>query len=51
MSDEDRPPTGIWLEDEALEAHFDEVRRRYRGGTGTSESVPLEQNELTRGLR
>lgn len=54
MSDEDRPPERIWLDDEALEAHFENVKARYssKSGSGPMEEVPdLQQNELTKGLK
>jgi hypothetical protein len=53
MTDEDQPPEAIWLDSEALESHFDAVRSKYRNPAGGEEMemVPLEQNELTRGLR
>lgn len=54
MSDADQPPEAIWLDDEALSEHFQRVRERYASPSGTSTAddvAPLEQNELTRGLR
>lgn len=55
MPDSDQPPERIWLDDEALAAHFEATRERYRQGATGMESVPqaseLEQNELTKGLR
>ena len=53
MKEEDQPPEHIWLDQEALNAHFESVMDRYRSPDG-NESVPdpdFEQNELTRGLR
>lgn len=54
MSEEDAPPESIWLDDEALSDHFANVRDKYRG-TGSQDTggshEPLDQNELTRGLR
>jgi hypothetical protein len=48
--DEDRPPERIWLDDEALEAHWNSVTARREAGSRGVEAVPaapLEQNELT----
>ena len=48
-----RPPSEIWLDEEALTAHFEAVKDRLKSGSGgdDSESIPTEQNELTKGLR
>jgi hypothetical protein len=54
MSSDDQPPESIWLDNEALDAHFEAVKARYRSPRTAGEemeSVPLEQNELTKGLR
>lgn len=55
LQEEDVPPEEIWLDDEALNAHFDDVRERWKskGSGGQTEAVADvdEQNELTRGLR
>jgi hypothetical protein len=54
LLDEDRPPERIWLDDEALEAHWSSVTARREAGSRGVESVPaapLEQNELTRDLK
>ena len=49
------PPRWMWLDDEALNEHFDEVRSKHSSGdTDGREPVedrPMMQNELTRGLR
>lgn len=52
MPDKDRPPEEIWLNPEALNAHFEAVKARY--ASGDDEEVPggeLAQNELTKGLK
>lgn len=55
MREEDQPPQHIWLDNEALNAHFDWVRDKYKSKSDGVESVPdpgvLDQNELTKGLR
>lgn len=57
LPEEDRPDERIWLDDEALNQHFDALHARYRssGDRGEEwESVPsgdLEQNEFTKGFR
>jgi hypothetical protein len=55
LSEEDRPPKNIWLDDEGLEEHFERVNNRYRDKSGSTsvETVPDidEQNEVTRGLK
>lgn len=51
MTEQDRPPESIWLNDEALDEHFAAVKARYASGSSGTESVPLSQNELTRELR
>lgn len=53
MSSDDQPPESIWLNNEALDAHFEAVKEKYRNphGADEQEQVPLEQNELTKGLR
>lgn len=56
MTDDQRPPEEIWLDDEALSSHFDALRDKLRStGSGESndewESVPPAQNELTKDLR
>lgn len=55
MREEDQPPEAIWLNDDKLNAHFEQVSNRYRSGSGT-EAVPdpggqYEQNELTAHLK
>jgi hypothetical protein len=54
MGEDDQPPERIWLDVEALDAHFTAVKERYRSPSAAGEemeSVPLDQNELTKGLR
>lgn len=52
MLEEDQPPERIWLDPEALEAHFDEVRRKRKSKSSGTEKVPdLQQNELTKDLQ
>jgi hypothetical protein len=52
MLEDDRPPERIWLDDEALESHWEQLdQRRKNPPSAGSEAVPqvggLEQNELT----
>jgi hypothetical protein len=55
MREEDAPPEHIWLDNEAIEAHFDWVREKYRSKAAGVETVPdpgsYDQNEMTKGLR
>lgn len=53
MSSDDQPPEAIWLDNEALDAHFTAVKAKYQVSRSGEEveQVPLEQNELTKGLR
>jgi hypothetical protein len=52
MTDQDRPPESIWLNDEALEEHFATVKARYGNpNSDPGDAVPLSQNELTRDLK
>lgn len=55
MPEKDQPPESIWLNDEALQLHFERVKASYSSGsTDALEEVPqapLSQNELTKGLR
>jgi hypothetical protein len=53
LPDEDRPAEEIWLDDEALAAHWDAVNERHRSSSGV-EAVPqadMQQNELTADFR
>lgn len=52
LPDKDRPPRSIWLDQEALNDHFDTVNSRY-SEKGGSEDVPDvdEQNELTKAIK
>lgn len=56
LPDDDRPPERIWLDDEALEHHFEKVQEQRRnprdsGMEDIPESGPLDQNELTRDFK
>lgn len=54
MTDEQRPPQEIWLDDEALNDHFDSVKSRMRTGGASDdgwEDIPTQQNEFTRDLK
>jgi hypothetical protein len=50
---EQQPPEEIWLNDEALSAHFEAIRQEQqaKAGNETIEVPDMEENELTRGLR
>lgn len=53
LADKDQPPEEIWLDQDALNEHFERVKARY-GGDGADDDadvIPLKQNELTRDLR
>lgn len=52
MTEEDRPERSIWLDDEALEEHFERVNDRYKTKRG-SEPIPEfdEPNQLTKDIR
>lgn len=51
MTEQDRPPEAIWLNDEALDEHFSAVKARYGSGKSGDDLVSLSQNELTRDLK
>ena len=53
LPEDDRPPERIWLDDEALQSHFDGVDQKRKAGSRGTEVVPqdLDQNELTAQLR
>lgn len=53
LTDEQRPPEEIWLDDEALSDHFESVKNAMKSGSsGGSDMEPIDQqNEITRGLR
>jgi hypothetical protein len=55
MRDEDQPPEQIWLNPEALDAHFDWVKDKYRSKAEGVETVgdpgSWDQNEATKGMR
>lgn len=53
MTEDDQPPEEIWLDPEAIAAHFETVREKYEQKAQGVE-VPegdLADNEITRGLR
>jgi hypothetical protein len=52
VPEDERPPERMWLDDEALESHWEQVdqRRKHPPGSRTEVVPPaggLEQNELT----
>lgn len=48
MLEKDRPPRDIWLDEESLALHFEQIKNDHSG----VEAVPdMMQNELTKGLR
>lgn len=53
MSDDQRPPQDIWMDDEALNAHFEAVRTKLRRTSQGNdwEDIPGDQNELTKKIR
>lgn len=54
LPEKDQPPRYIWLDDEALEAHFNEVKAKWESGGGGNQNddePELLQNEATRGLK
>jgi hypothetical protein len=51
IKDEDRPPEEIWLDGEAIQDWFARVKERRDSETAGEESVPMDQNEATKGLR
>lgn len=55
MTEKDQPPEAIWLNDEAINEHFDRVKARYGAGAtddkDDDDEVPLSQNEMTRNLK
>lgn len=55
MSEEHQPPEEIWLDDEALADHFDNVKRNLSRSSSGDDWEPIgdagTQNELTRDLR
>jgi hypothetical protein len=54
LTEDDRPPESIWLDDEAVSAHFDGVEQKRNSSIKGSEPVPaagMDQNELTAELR
>ena len=54
LDDEDRPPESIWLDNQAINEHFDSVRARREDkarGVEVVDDAPMLQNELTKNLR
>lgn len=55
MSEDDQPPEEIWLDSDAIAAHFEQVRSKYRSQAEGVEDVPdpdaWSENELTKGWR
>lgn len=53
LPDEDAPPEEIWLDQEAINDHFQRVKDRHSSGArGESmEELELDQNDLTKGLK
>lgn len=53
LPDEDRPPERIWLDDDAIESHFEAREQERSSKSGDSSLVPqagMERNELTADL-
>jgi len=57
LSDEDQPPEEIWLDPEALTAHFADVKERWKAGSSGGkdweriEDAPMTENELAKEWR
>lgn len=55
MQEEDQPPEEIWLDQEAIEAHWETVKARWRAKAGGEEPLeersPMMDNELAREWR
>lgn len=54
LSDDERPPEWIWLDDEAVSEHFELLAARRKSSSSNFEEVPdadLTSNELTANLR
>lgn len=51
IKEEDKPPEEIWLDGEAIQEWFARVKERRDAENKGEESVPMDQNEATRGLR
>lgn len=54
LEEDDQPPEEIWLNDEALIDHFDDLKRRRSSRESGDEEIPgaeWQQNEITKGLR
>ncbi len=54
MAEEDQPPESIWMNDEAIAEHFENVKRKYTEKASGMESVPegteMQDNEIVRQL-
>lgn len=53
MREEDQPPEDIWLDQEALNDHFQRLKEKYSSNSGGEpmQLVDLDQNEMTRDLK
>lgn len=51
LQEADQPPEEIWLDSEAIAAHFESVHAKYRTGSDDDVEAVMDQNELTRDLR
>lgn len=55
MKEEDQPPEQIWLDPEAIQAHFEGVKEKYDTQAAGQEAVAdpgdLAENEAVKGLR
>lgn len=50
LPEEDQPPRSIWLDMDALKAHFDEVKRRRKEGMSEEPIEDPVVNEAARDL-
>lgn len=50
---DDQPPEEIWLDQEALSAHFDSVREKWAAGSSGDavQDAPMTENELAKEWR
>lgn len=54
LPEEDRPPEQIWLDDEAITIHFEQVEARREAkykGESVPEATDMQRNELTEHFR
>lgn len=51
LPDDQRPPEEIWLNTRKVNEHFEQLHRRDSHASDVQETVPMMQNELTKGLR